>query len=206
MTDGVWAVLPDLLVQFGPWLIFLLAILETCFITGLVVPSGTVAAFAVAFSDQTGMTLGPTAVALVSGGFIGDLIGYFIGRSAGESLREGSGWVAVTLRRYESTGGRLLSRHPVYAVTVARLVSFVRTIMPLNAGMTGIPLLKFVALEIPGLLAWVALYLAMGVLAGASLALVSSVVGAGWMVLFAGVGAWFWLRTRRANAQPEDLT
>ncbi len=201
----MWAVLPDLLIQFGPWLIFLLAILETCFITGLVVPSGTVAAFAVAFDDQTGMTVVPTAIALTAGGFLGDLIGYLIGRSAGESLREGEGWVAVTLRRYESTGGRLLSRHPVYAVTVARLVSFVRTIMPLNAGMTGIPPLKFIALEIPGLLAWVALYLSMGVLAGASLALVSSLVGAGWMVLFAAVGGYFWIRTRRANRNPEDL-
>lgn len=193
-------VLPDLLVRFGPTLIFVLAVLETSFITGLVVPSGTVAAFAVAFSGVTGLTLVPVAAALVAGGFVGDLIGYGIGRSVGGTLREGDGWVARTIRKYESTAGRLFRSHPVYAVTVARLVSFVRTVMPLNAGMTGIRPFRFVALEIPGLLGWAALYLGMGILAGESLALVSSLVGAGWIVVFVLVGMIFWWRTRRPFA------
>lgn len=196
------AVLPDLLARFGPALIFVLAVLETCFVTGLVVPSGTVAAFAVAAADQSGVTLVPIAVALVIGGFVGDLIGYAIGRRAGERLLVGQGWVARALRRYEATGGRLLSRHPVYAVTVARLVSFVRTLMPLNAGMSGIPPVKYIALEIPGLLAWAALYLSIGVLAGRSLALVSSLVGVGWVVLFASVGLVFWIRARSSRPSP----
>jgi len=166
-----------------------------------VVPSGTVAAMAVAIADQTGASIWPIAIATVTGGFVGDLTGYGIGRRAGERLREGDGWSARTLRKYESTAGRILGGHPVYSVTVARIVSFVRTIMPLNAGMSRIPFVKFVVLEVPGLLAWAVLYLSIGLLAGRSWALVSSLVGTGWLLLFCAVGAIYWWRAR-ASAGP----
>ncbi len=177
----------------------MLAVLETSFVTGLVVPSGTIAALAVAIADQTGASLLPIVIATVSGGFVGDMLGYGIGRQAGERLRTGQGWASRTLRRYESTAGRILGGHPVYSVTVARIVSFVRTLMPLNAGMSRVPLPTFVLLEIPGLLAWAALYLSIGLLAGRSWALVSSLVGTGWLVLFCVVGAVYWWRARSSG-------
>jgi len=188
-----------------------LAVLETSFVTGLVVPSGTVAAMAVAIADQTGGAIAPIALATVTGGFVGDMTGYAIGRGAGERLREGRGWAARTLRQYERTAGRMLGGHPVYAVTVARIVSFVRTIMPLNAGMSRIPFARFVALEIPGLLVWAVLYLSIGLLAGRSWALVSSLVGTGWLLLFLTVGVVYWWRARTvpgfgtsADGPPQD--
>lgn len=151
---------------------------------------------AVAIADQTGAAIAPIALATVGGGFVGDMTGYAIGRRAGERLREGRGWAARTLRQYERTAGRMLGGHPVYAVTIARVVSFVRTIMPLNAGMSRIPFGRFVALEIPGLLIWAALYLSIGILAGRSWALVSSLVGTGWLLLFLAVGGVYWWRSR----------
>lgn len=178
--------------------------LETSFVTGLVVPSGTIAAMAMAIADQTGAPMQPIIVWTVLGGFVGDLTGYAIGRQAGERLREGDGWSARTLRKYESTAGRVLGGHPVYAVTVARIVSFVRTIMPLNAGMSRIPFGRYVALEIPGLLAWAAIYLSIGVLAGRSWALATSLVGTGWLVIFVLAGLVFWWRARGAEPSVEE--
>lgn len=178
----------------------MLAVLETSFVTGLVVPSGTIAALAMAIADQTGAPIMPIVAATISGGFVGDMVGYGIGRGVGESLREGDGWTARSLRKYESTAGAVLGGHPVYAVSVARVVSFVRTVMPLNAGMAGMPLARYVALEIPGLLAWAALYLSIGLLAGRSWALVSSLVGTGWLVVFAAFGGVYWWRARRTPA------
>jgi membrane protein DedA with SNARE-associated domain len=157
---------------------------------------------AMAIADQTGAPMQPIILATVSGGFVGDLIGYGIGRRAGERLREGRGWSARTLRRYEATAGRVLGGHPVYAVTIARIVSFVRTIMPLNAGMARIPFGRYLALEIPGLLAWAAIYLSIGVLAGRSWALATSLVGTGWLLVFLLAGAVFWWRARRAPGSP----
>lgn len=177
----------------------MLAILETSFVTGLVVPSGTIAAMAMAIADQTGGAMQPIVVATVLGGFVGDMIGYAIGRVAGDRLREGRGWSARTLRRYEQTAGRVLGGHPVYAVTVARIVSFVRTLMPLNAGMSRIHFGRYVALEVPGLLAWAAIYLSIGVLAGRSWALATSLVGTGWVIVFLIAGAIFWWRARPAT-------
>lgn len=191
--------LPDLLARFGPPFLFLLAILETSFVTGLVVPSGMMAALAMAVADQTGAPILPIVIATVSGGFVGDVLGYGIGRRAGESLREGQGWASRTLRRYEATAGRILGGHPVYSVTVARLVSFARSLMPLNAGMSRIPFPTYLLLEIPGLLGWAALYLSIGLLAGRSWAVVSSLVGTGWLVLFCAVGAVYWWRGGRSS-------
>jgi membrane protein DedA with SNARE-associated domain len=177
-----------------------LAVLETSFVTGLVVPSGTIAALAMAVADQTGAPILPIVVATLTGGFVGDMVGYGIGRRVGEGLREGDGWTARSLRKYEATAGTVLGGHPVYAVTVARVVSFVRTVMPLNAGMSGIPVARYVALELPGLFAWGALYLTIGLVAGRSWALVSSLVGTGWLLVFCAFGAVYWWRARRTPA------
>ena len=195
-------VLPDLLARFGPAFLFVLAVLETSFVTGLVVPSGTIAALAMAIADQTGASILPIVIATVTGGFVGDMLGYGIGRRAGDRLREGNGWAARTLRRYESTAGRILGGHPVYSVTVARIVSFVRTLMPLNAGMSRVPFATYLLLELPGLLAWAVLYLSIGLLAGRSWALVSSLVGTGWLLVFCAVGAVYWWRARSAPSAP----
>jgi len=186
-----------------------LAVLETSFVTGLVVPSGTIAALAVAIADQSGASILPIVIATVSGGFVGDLLGYGIGRRAGERLREGSGWASRTLRRYESTAGRILGGHPVYSVTVARIVSFVRTLMPLNAGMSRVPFATFILLEIPGLVVWAAIYLSIGLLAGRSWAIVSSLVGTGWLLVFCAVGALYWWRSRSTPVRmpgPEEAS
>jgi membrane protein DedA with SNARE-associated domain len=128
---------------------------------------------------------------------VGDLTGYAIGRASGERLREGGGRVARTLRRHDRTLGRFLGRHPVFSVTGARLVAFVRTLMPISSGMARLPVSQFVLFDIPGVLLWLALYMGIGWLAGESWRTVSSLVGAGWALIFAVVGGLLWIRARR---------
>lgn len=194
--------LAEILVTWGPWALFVLAILETSFVTGLVVPSGTAAAFAAAVSRGEPETLVAIAVATTAGGWVGDVLGYGIGRWSGPRLLESRGWVGTVLRRHQETMGRFLGRHPVYSVTVARLVSFVRTLMPLSAGMSGMKPVTYLAFELPGVVGWAALYIGIGVLAGESWRLVSSMVGAGWLLLFVGVGLVFWAKARRKGVRP----
>lgn len=188
--------LAQILDTWGPWALFGLAVLETSFVTGLVVPSGMAGAFAAALSRDDPATLAAIAVALVAGGWLGDALGYGVGRWSGPRLREGKGWTGRALERHEATAGRFLGRRPLYSVTGARLVSFVRTLMPLSAGMSGMRASVYFTFELPGVLLWTALYLGIGIVAGESWQVVSSVVGAGWLALFLAAGAVLWLRGR----------
>lgn len=201
MEDFV-AVLAPLLETYGPWALFGLAILETSFVTGLVVPSGAAAAFAAAvvFDGPEGWLL--IGVAIAVGGWIGDWLGYGIGRAAGPGLVEGEGWVGGLFRRHQEAAGRFLGRQPFYSVTVARLVSFVRTLMPMSAGMSGVHPGTFLLYELPGVILWAVLYVGIGALAGESWQLVSSLVGLGWLVLFGLVGLVLWVRSRRRRSAP----
>ena len=193
--------LTEWVVLYGPGVVFVLAVLETSFVTGLVVPSGMTAAAAAAIAVDDPVAISHVALAAVAGGFVGDLIGYWIGRRAGPTMIESHTWVGATLRRHERTAGRLLGRTPLFSVTLARLVSFVRTLMPLSAGMTRIPPITYILYEVPGLLAWAALYVGIGVVAGESWQVVSGAVGAGWIAIFAVAAAVVWMRNRRSTGR-----
>jgi membrane protein DedA with SNARE-associated domain len=169
-------------------------------VTGVVVPSGMAAAFATALAAQGSMGFVPVAAAAVGGGFAGDVTGYWVGRRGGRALREGKGMAARALARHDATTGRFLSGHPFFSVTVARLVAFVRTAMPVASGVAGLRFGTFLLYEIPGLLAWAALYMGIGLLAGESWERASSIVGGGWAVIFAIAGLVMWTRSRRRKS------
>jgi membrane protein DedA with SNARE-associated domain len=192
-----------LIESYGPGVLALLAFLETCFVTGFVVPSGMATAFAMALVLQGSLEFAPVAAAAILGGFAGDVTGYWIGRRGGERLRDGKGLAARALAKHDASTGRFLSGHPFFSVTVARLVAFVRTVMPVASGVARIPFATFLAFEIPGLLAWAALYMGIGVVAGESWQRASSIVGGGWALIFVVVGGVIWFRSRRRKARME---
>lgn len=185
-----------LVALYGPWLLAVLAFLETVFVTGIVVPSGVATAFATALAGQGRMDYAAVAAAAVAGGFAGDVAGYWIGRRGGEALRRGDGMAARALARHDATTGRFLSGHPVFSVTVARLVAFVRTVMPVASGIARIPFPVYLFYEIPGLLMWAALYMGIGLVAGESWERASTLVGGGWAAVFAVAGLVIWWRSR----------
>ena len=61
--EDLGPLLSQFLTTWGPATLFVLAILETSFVTGLVVPSGTAAAFAAAVSRDEPATLVAITVA-----------------------------------------------------------------------------------------------------------------------------------------------
>lgn len=160
--------------------------------TGLVVPSGLATSVATALAMEGTLDLTPFLVAAAAGGFAGDVSGFFIGRAAGERLASGTGRTARFFqKRYRPAAG-MLSRHPALSVTAARLVSFVRTLMPMAAGMGGMSLRRFLVYEMPGLVGWVALYVGIGVFAGESWQLAARTLGAGGAAVFLAVAGLLW--------------
>jgi len=115
-------------------------------------------------------------VAATVGGAVGDPIGFWVGRRAGERALLGDGRWARRIAPGRAALERLYGKHPVYSVTVARLISFVRTMMPMAAGMSGLPYRTYLLYELVGLVVWTAMYVAIGVLARESWGVVTQLV------------------------------
>lgn len=194
--------LAELLTAYGPWLLFVMAVLETSFITGLLVPSGMATAMATALALQGALELEPLILAALLGGAVGDSVGFWVGRTAGEGVLSPEGrWGRLLKRRHRDVGARL-ERHPFVSVTLARLVSFVRTIMPMAAGMSDLRYRSFLAYDLPGVVAWVCLYVGIGYLARESWLVAARILGAWGALAMAGVAVFLWWSVRRRVRRP----
>lgn len=182
----------------GEWMLFVLAFAETSFITGLVVPSGVATSLATILALDGVMSPLLVAAAAIGGGWLGDSSGYWIGRRGGAWFGSGEGRMASLFRKRRDQADRIFGRHPLVSVTLARLISFVRTVMPMAAGMSSLSYRRYLLYEAPGVTLWAALYMAVGLVAGESWELASQILGAGGAVVFA-VAAWLlWRLVRRS--------
>ena len=173
----------DLVTIQGPWIIFLLALLETSFITGLLVPSGVATSIATGIALENGASVFPVAGAALLGGAIGDTVGFWIGRAGRPRWLGGTGRLARRVREVQERSSRYLSGQPFLSISLARVVSFVRTVMPMAAGMSELSYARFLPYELIGLLLWCALYVAMGAGAGQ---------GWMWLIRWLDFGALLW--------------
>lgn len=203
--DPLGAYLLPLLPEYGPWMLFALAVLETCFVTGLVVPSGMATSFATALALEGLVEPVPMLAAATAGGALGDTVGYWIGRGWGLRFLEGQGRLARFTRERHGRLSGFFGRHPVYSVSGGRLVSFARTLMPMAAGMSGLRYRTFLMYEVPGLLGWLAIYVTIGYVGGESWDAVAQWVGVGGAAVFAVTGAFLWvgMRARRRSRRRE---
>lgn len=172
------------LAAHGPWLLFVMAILETCFVTGLVVPSGVATSVGTILALEGVVAFPAVVAAAVMGGFVGDSIGYWIGRLWGERVLREDGRARRILGDRLDEVEALFGRHPVYSVTVARLISFVRTIMPMAAGMSGIGYRRYVPYEVVGLLGWATIYVSIGFAGREGWQIATRIFGLGGAVAF----------------------
>jgi len=77
-------------------------------------------------------------------------------------------------------------------VTGVRLVAFVRTLMPMAAGMSGLSYRRFLPFDIAGAVGWVALYAGIGWVAEESWEVVVRATGIGGGVALALAGLALW--------------
>jgi len=193
-TDHVLALLP----VYGPWLLCALAFLETCFVTGLVVPAGVATALGTVLALEGELSFVPVVGAALAGGGLGDTVGYWVGRASGERILTGEGRWARRLRRRDLVLHRWFGRHPAYSVSAARVIAFVRTMMPLAAGMSRIRYARFLAYDLVGLAACVGLYVGIGALARESWEAATRALGIGGAVALVAItiAGWWTLRRR----------
>jgi membrane-associated protein len=173
----------------GEWMLFVLAFAETCFITGLVVPSGVATSLATILALEGHLSPVLVAASAVGGGWLGDTTGYWIGRWGGDWLGSGEGRMAGLFRKRRDQADRIFGRHPLVSVTLARTISFVRTVMPMAAGMSSLSYRRYLPYQVLGVTAWASLYMALGLVAGESWEMASRILGVGGAAVFA-VAAW----------------
>ncbi len=175
---------PELLLLAGPGLLALMAWLETSLPVGLMVPAGVALALGAFLAHEGFLSLPAVVLAAGLGGVAGDWTGYWLGRNWKTSVFQWApGVVGRMVRRYETPTALVIQGRPFWAVSLGRTVSFVRTLMPAAVGRSGMPFGRFVFFDAMGVAAWLTLYVAVGILAGASWRAASGLLGTGWALL-----------------------
>jgi membrane-associated protein len=154
----------------GPWavaLVCLIAFVETGLLIGFFLPGDTLLFFTGVFvsTGVIGLPV-PVVILLVAvAAFLGDQLGFVIGRSTGPRIfeRKDSGLfsrasVARTQGFFDRFGG--------WAVTVARFVPVVRTFAPVAAGVGRMRYAHFVGFNALGAAVWSAAIILLGFLLG----------------------------------------
>lgn len=118
----------------------------------------------------------------------GDSVGYAIGHRYGPRVRQ---WKIV--RRHAAHGwdqaAGFLRRHGAVAVLFAIFLPLLRTFMPAVAGASGLRFRAFLPAVLVGAIAWCALHIAVGALAGAAARRIELFIGRGSWILAVSVVA-----------------
>lgn len=156
-------------------IIFAIACSESLALVGLLVP-GAVLMFALGTLITTGhLSFWPAVSWAVAGAIAGDGISYWLGYYYQDRLSKL--WPLSHHPQLMDKGRRFMERHGGKSVLFGRFVGPLRPIVPAIAGMAGMPLGRFFAINTLSGLAWAPLYLLPGMAFGLSLTVAGEVAG-----------------------------
>ena len=168
----------------GFW-VFVMSFVESLAFVGILVP-GIIILFGLgALISMGAMDILPIWVLGSAGAFAGDLISYAIGRRYRSHLAEM--WPFSHFPRMLERGRNYFRVHGPKSVAVGRFIGPLRPVIPVTAGMLGLSLRRFLAVDIPACIAWTPAYLIPGMLFGASLEVASEYAGRMSLVLIIAV-------------------
>ena len=156
----------SLLVAMGPWVLWgtLLIVLIESGVLFPVLPGESLLFTAGLLHDKLGLNLPALVLGTVAAAFVGAQIGYFLGAKWGRRFFKPDARVLKTAHLekaehyFTNYGGRSL--------VIGRFIPFVRTFIPLAAGIARYPYTKFVFFNTLGALLWGAGFLVVGALLG----------------------------------------
>ncbi len=155
--------------------IFLIAFADALILLGTVVPALPML-FAIGVLIGLGEISGPYAVACAAlGALAGDGVSYWIGRRWGPQLRDT--WPFSRYPQLLERGEALFRRNAAKSILVARYVGPVRPFVPAIAGISRMPMGRYLPPSIFACVSWAALFLAPGWILGASYDAVAAVAG-----------------------------
>lgn len=153
--------------------VFLISLSESLAIIGLVIP-GTVIMFGIGAVITTGsLSLLPVLAFAAAGAIAGDGISYWLGRRYRDRLR--GVWPFSRYPAILHKGEEFFHKHSRKSVILGRFVGPVRPVIPVVAGMMGMPPLSFTVVNVVSAIAWANVYILPGVLLGASISVAKAV-------------------------------
>ena len=153
--------------------VFLAAFLEAVAVIGTFVPGSTAMFLAGAIAGTGSLNLGWLFVCALAGAIAGDGISYWLGhRYRGMIVQL---WPFRTHPKILDAGKQYFAKHGARSVVFARFIAPVRAIVPVVAGMLGMPPTRFYLMNILSALLWAPAHILPGVVFGASLQLVGAV-------------------------------
>lgn len=149
--------------------VFLLAFGECLALVGILVP-GTILLFGAGVLAGGGiLSLGETLLLAYTGGLLGDVVSYAIGRHFQQGIRR-----LPLLRSHPQWLGSAetyMHRYGVSSLLVGRFIGPLRPFLPMVAGMLNMPLARFAGVSLLAGLGWSVAYLVPGWATGAALRL-----------------------------------
>lgn len=143
---------------------FLVAASESFVVVGALVP-GTPVLVAIGAAGGLGhVPLSGVVVAAMLGAAAGDGLSYGIGRRYRDRLL--SGWPFAGRPELLARGKGFIDRFGLFAVALARFLPAVRAVVPVVAGVLGMPPARFYAANIASALVWAPMHVLPGALLG----------------------------------------
>jgi membrane-associated protein len=156
----------SLLHAFGPWV--LLGIGVVVFIESGVLfpflPGDSLLVTAAILSASLGIAPWQIAVVGVVAAFVGDQVGFWLGRDFGRRLFRDDARLLKTSRLHEAES--FFARYGALSLVLGRFVPIVRTYVPLAAGTAGMHWRRFTMWNVVGGVTWVVAMTLIGVLLG----------------------------------------
>jgi len=149
--------------------VFLVALVESLAIVGLIVPGVVMMVGAGALVATGALDFWLVCGWAVAGAVAGDGLSYWLGRHYQERLK--TAWPFSRYPESLDTGVRFFEKYGGKSVAFGRFVGPVRAVIPLVAGMMGMSTGRFLAANILSAAVWAPAYLLPGIVFGASLEL-----------------------------------
>jgi len=170
--------------------VFAAALLESTVVIGIAVPGSTVVFVGGILAGLQVLDPWWTAVVAVAGATLGDGFSYWLGRHYHERLR--TLWPMRAYPALLERGQAHFARHGGTSVLLGRFLAPLRATVPVIAGMSDMPIVRFTVVNLLSAIAWAGAHLLPGMLFGASLQLAGA-VSSRLIILLAGVVAVLWL-------------
>ena len=156
-------VLKDIIATYHTWtylIMFFVIFMETGFVITPFLPGDSLIFAAGAFAGLGSLHVGVLYVVLALAAIAGDTVNYWIGHFIGP--RAFSGNVRFLKKEYIDRTHAFFEKHGGKTIIIARFIPIIRTFAPFVAGVGAMTYPKFIAYNVVGGMAWVALFTFMG--------------------------------------------
>jgi membrane protein DedA with SNARE-associated domain len=156
-------------------LALLSAAAEALPVLGAAVPGTAIIIALGALVPSGALALWPLLLATTAGAVAGDGFSYWLGHH----YRERTADIPLLRKRPEliAKGEAFFARHGGKAVLIARFTPGVRAVVPLVAGILGMPVIRFSIVNLVSAVAWAPAHVALGLLIGASFDVLGAIAG-----------------------------